>query len=238
MYHQTMSRISKVIDHPEREQIEQDIIKGRSNSYIAKHYSNGLYQLSRESIRRYREELIKRATLSTHSDLLDSLIDHIRQAIEELEALMRAALDELKDEEGNMHYTPIADDIKVSYLSREQPEEKPVKRYASLQQLLDLLQHDEEIKPVMIRVTKYKHPADVAMNCANTLTSYLSTLLKAQTYNLTRGEADAHNGTLNASFYEMVNAINTILEDYPEARKKLSEGLEQLADEEDEREAL
>lgn len=219
-----MSMVSKVKNHPYRKQIEEAIIKGRSNTYIAEHYSIGQYTLSREAVRRYREELLLTGISHYSDQTIDNMIHDLCFSLFSIDDLMKAAISELTDEKGKMHFAPRAEDIKVSYLTHDDPKHPNKKKYANLQEMIDLVKNGMQIDPLKIHILNTQHPADIMFKCADLQIRFLWVMFKGQVYKWTHPEIEAEREQSSKTNYQdtlnhMVELLNEALEDYPEARE-------------------
>lgn len=217
-----MSMISKVKNHPYRSQIDQDIIKGRSNTYIAEHYSIGQYTLSREAVRRYREELLLTGISHFSDQTIDNMIHDLNFSLFSIDDLMKAAIDALTDEKGKMYFAPRAEDIKVSYLTHDDPKHPDKKKFANLQEMIDLVRHGTQIDDLKIHILNTKHPTEIMFKCADLQIRYLWVLYKGQQYKWTHPEIETERAQRSESnsqdtLNHIVALIKEALEDYPEA---------------------
>ena len=203
--------------HPERIQIEKDILKGDSFRAIAERYSTEKHKLSRETVRRYSQEklpqLISKAELST----VEGIIDRINSLLCKVGQLYDSICDYLEDPEhpGYISYKPNALEQDVTYTTTGE-DGKPVKKVASLQTLLKQVE-DNGITPVEVYI-KTPEPRALMLKTAEVLNKQLELLCKAKGYiKDTIPTGTASSSPTSMSQYEFIQFIKEAIEPYPEA---------------------
>lgn len=219
-----MSKISKIIDHPDRKSIERDIIEGKSNSQIARDYSKGRYEISREAVRRYREDMISKQLIHEDLSTLEGLRFRIDDYYSELDDFITAIVDELRDKDGKISYSPRASEIDIIYTHKTE-DGNTVKDSATLQELLDRASGEGDILIVTINTPD---PRKMLLQATTKINKYFSLILKAY-YSKSQLKDAKENKKIRyvypPAFYDMVNVVNESLLDYPEAKEKLAEAL-------------
>lgn len=170
-----MSRVSKILDHPDRASIERAIIKGKSNCQIARDYSKGGYELSREAVRRYREEMISKHLLREDLSTLEGLKEKIEGYYSELDNFISSILDTLRDKDGNISYSPRAEEITVTYTAKTESG-TTIRDSAPLQELLDKISGAGDISLVKINNAD---PRLLLLRAIDRSTRYSALILKA-----------------------------------------------------------
>lgn len=204
--------------HPEREQIENDIIHGVSYRKIAEKYGMSNTTVFNYAHSRLKDLLIDSKKMRQWNG--DRLVGEIEKILSRAQKLFDALDDYLQDPRDPDKYTvsPRADDIDVVYYDGE-VDGKAAKRVAKLQDLIDELRGNEKI--VLDHRLRGNDPRKLFLETIDRLGAQLEKIGKI------RGEIKDATITIQSSEV-WVNFQQIILEelrDFPEVRQALANRL-------------
>ena len=213
-----MGRQYAVEKHPNRIQIEEDLIKGVSIAEIARKY-----HIRRQSVSRYRDSKLAIRLKNAHdlADLRDAdkLWDAIVSITDRARKLYDACDEYLTDPDDPSKYSLDirASEIRVIY---EVPGSngRPKTRRANLQELIDLVEREIPINNIEIKGSDIKK---VLLDTAKVLTNQLELLAKIQ------GQIKTIQINImnNPQFLKFQNAILEATKEVPEVRKKIAHAI-------------
>jgi len=217
-----MSRPYAVEKHPNRLQIEEDLIKGVPVSEIARKY-----HIRKASIIKYRDDKLPVRLKNAHdlADLRDAdkLWNAIVSITERAKKLYDACDEYLTDPEDPSKYTldPRAGEIRVIYETIDPATGRRKSARATLQELIDLVQNDIPLNNIEIKTTDIKK---VLLDTAKVLTNQLELLAKIQ------GQIKSIQINImnNPTFLKFQHAILEATKDVPEVRKKIAHAIKTI----------
>lgn len=207
-----MGRTYSIYGHPQRQEIETDLLKGESCVSIAKKYG-----LSSSAVDRYRRKVLssqlKLADIKNIDDIMARLNNYLDLAEQGMESLQEMLDD--PDRPGLLSFVPHVKDIEVIYLAEE--DDKVVKKKTSLQELLDRVNERYTVQEM-----KYsgKDPRELLAKYMEIASKQLELLAKAKG-DIVDTKVEVRAVTASAS--EIVDKIRVALKPYPGAIEAVSD---------------
>ena len=208
-------------NHSHIKEIEQELIKGTPYRII------GLkYNFSPSALSRYKKKFLSKKVnaITARKDLRegDELLNQLEHHINNVNKLTDACMNDLVDPENpdKLFVGATANDIEVKYIDGYTDNNKPIYRRDSLQELIN--RQNKEIDNITVKMPDTAHTlikASQVMNKHLHLFGELKGMLGNVTINITNQPV----------FLEFTQQILMALNDYPEARQKISTHLRTLA---------
>lgn len=215
-----MPRQSVIATHPKYEEIRKDIVSGTMTYVnIAKKYG-----VSYAAVRRFISSQLP--SLAAESQKMrewdaDRIVQELEQTIEYAQKLLDACDEWLTDPDAPDRYTlvPRAHEVEIVYYEQSGEEDRPVKKKASLQELLDELK-EGGVSAFDAR-WKVADPRRLLLDAVGRLGAQIEVIAK------TRGEIKDVTYTIAHSevWLNFQTLILQELKDYPEAREQLASRL-------------
>lgn len=209
--------------HPRREEIESDIINGMSYRKVAAKYNNDFSYLAvhRYATERLRDLLSQSPKMGQWNG--DRIVSEIERQMEIGNKLLDACAEALQDPDHPNRFTldPTATDIDVVYIDVSGPE--PVRKRATLQQLLQQVSSGGEYVPKDYQYAK-SDPRKLLLDSIGKLGNHLELLAKV------KGEIQDAAITIvkSETWQSFQSIIIENLKDYPEVREALADRLREL----------
>lgn len=166
----SVKRKMKIETHPQRANIERDIIKGLSLRQIASKYGG----ITHATVKNYRDANM--ALLLRHAQIesADGIIARINEYMDNIEALRDSIIDILRDPEDptKICYYPLAREVKIKY------KDKGHWRVDKLQDLLELAQEKHPQANIKGTYVEVADPRVMLVKVADTLNRNLELLCK------------------------------------------------------------
>lgn len=212
-----MPRQSVIATHPKYEEIRKDIVSGTMPYVnIAKKYG-----VSYAAVRRFIASQLP--SLAAESQKMrewdaDRIVQELEQTIEYAQKLLDACDEWLTDPDSPDRYTlvPRAHEVEIVYYEQSGEDDRPVKKKASLQELLDELK-EGGVSAFDAR-WKVADPRRLLLDAVGRLGAQIEVIAK------TRGEIKDVTYTIAHSevWLNFQTLILQELKDYPEAREQLA----------------
>ena len=209
-----MANRYKIDSHPQKMQIERDIINGVSDRDIATHYDS----LTQSSVSRYRRdrmpEMMRRADLET----TEGIIRRINEYLDDVEHLYKSVKEFLDDPNvpGKMDFTPHASEV---YMTYETIDPDSGKRYRKKELIQDIL---DKLEPTPLKLTLgIQDPRVTMLKTAEVLNRQLELMAKVKGL-ITENTVVVND---NSTVTEIIAIARNALRDYPEALEAFTEAL-------------
>lgn len=204
----------KIDSHPQKMQIERDIINGVSDRDIATHYDS----LTQSSVSRYRRdrmpEMMRRADLET----TEGIIRRINEYLDDVDHLYKSVKEFLDDPNvpGKMDFTPHASEV---YMTYETTDPDSGKRYRKKELIQDIL---DKLEPTPLKLTLgIQDPRVTMLKTAEVLNRQLELMAKVKGL-ITENTVVVND---NSTVTEIIAIARNALRDYPEALEAFTEAL-------------
>lgn len=209
-----MANRYKIDSHPQKMQIERDIINGVSDRDIATHYDS----LTQSSVSRYRRdrmpEMMRRADLET----TEGIIRRINEYLDDVDHLYKSVKEFLDDPNvpGKMDFTPHASEV---YMTYETIDPDSGKRYRKKELIQDIL---DKLEPTPLKLTLgIQDPRVTMLKTAEVLNRQLELMAKVKGL-ITENTVVVND---NSTVTEIIAIARNALRDYPEALEAFTEAL-------------
>lgn len=196
--------------HPQKTEIERDIIAGKPDISISRAYPH----LSNMAVKRYRDSRMPQILRHAQLETVDGLIGRINEYMDTVEDLKDSIITVLDNPEnpGHICYYPRAEEIKVKYYDKES------QRY-KVDKLQNLLQSASE-KNSSITITgahvEGSDPRITLLKTADVLNRQLELLCKTKGY-IVEDNSVTINAGASGTVGDIADIARTVLAPYPEA---------------------
>lgn len=203
-----MSKGYSVECHPQKTKIQRAIIDGERTADIVKRYSTPACKLSRESVRRYKEEKLPHVLRLAQLDDVDGVIDRINEymiTVDQFYNSIRQVLDN-PENPGTVCFYPRAEEIKVKWYDADTEKWK-------VNNLQTLLTGTE--KAIGGVYVNGRDPREYLLRTAEVLRGQLETMSKVRGY-ITENNTTVNIGT-NTTVNDIANLMKEACAPWPEA---------------------
>ncbi len=201
---------SKIQYHPQRTEIEKDIIDGVPFREIAKKYSSKSFKLSRETIRRYKENSLPSVMRYSQVQHADGVARIATDCMTDLESVRQAAINALQDPDnpGQININPSAKEMKIRWYDSD------TKKYgvSSLKELLDKIPDEKEVQGIYGNA---KDPRTLLLDTTEKMLKCMELISKTQGFISDGTTVNITNTNMTTS--EIADMTEKALSDYPEA---------------------
>lgn len=209
-----MANRYKIDSHPQKMQIERDIINGVPDDTIADNYGG----ISQQSVRRYRKD--RMPEIMRHADLetTEGIIRRINEYLDDVEHLYKSVKEFLDDPNvpGKMDFTPHASEV---YMTYETTDPDSGKRYRKKELIQDIL---DKLEPAPLKLTLgIQDPRVTMLKTAEVLNRQLELMAKVKGL-ITENTVVVND---NSTVTEIIAIARNALRDYPEALEAFTEAL-------------
>ena len=203
-----VTRRMKIETHPQRANIERDIIRGLSLRQIANKYGG----ITHATVKNYRDANMTLLLRHAQVESADGIVARINEYMDNIEALRDSIIDILRDpnDPSKISYYPQAQEIKIKYKDKGQW------RVDKLQDLLERAQEKNpqaSIKGTYVEVTD---PRVMLVKVADTLNRNLELLCKVNGTITTNAKLDV-SISQERDVSEIVEIAKNTLSPWPEA---------------------
>ena len=210
-----MPRSFAIVNHPQRKEIEEAILQGKSCTGIAKKYG-----ISPSSVDRYKKKALRKQLQVAQIKDVDSLIERLNEYLDGIDQMYDSIYDWLSDPDDPAKLTmePRANEVTVVY--EEIVDDIVVRRKKKLKEILDDLR-SEGLRPLEVTINM-SDPRQLLLSTVNTLQKTLEIIAKARGDIVdTKIEARVVTGTAA----DIVEKIKTALVPFPGAVEAVSDAL-------------
>ena len=196
--------------HPQRAEIEKDILSGKSADVIATAYPH----LSNASVKRYRDSRMPQILRHAQLETVEGLIGRINEYMDTVEDLKDSIITVLDNPEnpGHICYYPRAEEIKVKYYDKESLRYK-------VDKLQNLLQNASERNSSITITGAHVEGSDPRLSLlktADVLNRQLELLCKTKGYIVEDNSVTINTGA-SGNVGDIADIARTALAPYPEA---------------------
>ena len=206
-----MANRYKIDYHPQKMQIERDIINGVPDDTIADNYGG----ISQQAVRRYRKD--RMPEIMRHADLetTEGIIRRINEYLDDVEHLYKSVKEFLEDPDvpGKMDFTPHASEVYMTY----DPDSGI--RYRKKELIQDIL---DKLEPTPLKLTLgIQDPRVTMLKTAEVLNRQLELMAKVKGL-ITENTVVVND---NSTVTEIIAIARNSLREYPEALEAFTEAL-------------
>ncbi len=213
--------------HPQRAQIQRDILAGVPNTRIAKKYSTSTVKISTDAVRRYKQTKLPMMLRHAELEEVDGIVNRINEYLDTVEQFYNSIRKVLDNPEspGEVCYYPTAEEVKIKFFND-----------ATNKWEVDTLQHllssIEKKAPIIKGVyVNGKDPREYLLRTAETLNKQLETISRVKGYIAECGDTTVNIASGNVE--DIANIAREALAPYPEALDAFVSALLAEADKQD-----
>ncbi len=203
---------NKISYHPKRAEIEKAIIDGVSSAEIARKYSTKAFKISRETVRRYRDNNLPSIMQFAQREHGDGVVRQISDSLDILQAVRESALDSLRDPENpeKISVSPTTKEMKIRWYD---PETR-TGGYRTLDSLLRDVPDELEVKGVYGNA---KDPRTILFEATDKILRCIELIGKSQGLINDGTTININNQGTDMTTAEIATGTKQALADYPEA---------------------
>lgn len=211
-----MANRYKIESHPQRMQIEGDILKGVPDTHIASNYVG----ISEKAVSRYRRD--RMAEMLRHQDLETSegIIRRINENLDAVEALYASIQDFLEDPDcpGKIIFNPHASEIDITW--EEYTDGKVIRHKDTLQDLMSKV--PGYVSNVKINT---QDPRVTMLRTAEVLNKQLELLCRTKGLIQEKTDVNVNISASEGNVYDIVSIARKALEPWPDAMQAFIDAL-------------
>ena len=209
-----MANRYKIDYHPQKMQIERDIINGVPDDTIADNYGG----ISQQAVRRYRKD--RMPEIMRHADLetTEGIIRRINEYLDDVEHLYKSVKEFLEDPDvpGKMDFTPHASEVYMTYESIDPDSGIRYRKKELIQDILD------KLEPTPLKLTLgIQDPRVTMLKTAEVLNRQLELMAKVKGL-ITENTVVVND---NSTVTEIIAIARNSLREYPEALEAFTQAL-------------
>lgn len=203
---------NKITYHPQRNEIEKDIINGMSNVEIAKKYSTKVFKLSKDTVRRYRESSLPGVMRFAQREHAEGVARQISDSLEIMQAVQESALDSLRDPENpeKISVNPTTKEMKIRWFDTEAKKGG----YRTLESFLSDIPDEIEVKGIYGNA---KDPRTTLFEATDKILRCMELISKTQGFINDGTTINIDSQSTRMTTAEIAEGTRQALTDYPEA---------------------
>lgn len=211
-----MSRSFVIANHPKRQEIELDIIAGKSCTDIAKKYG-----ISSSAVDRYKKKVLRMKLRVASVNDIDDLIERLNEYLDGVDQMYDSIYDWLSDPDDPARLTiePRANEITVIY--EEMIDEKTVRKKEKLRDVINEIRSHGK-KPVEVTYNM-SDPRQLLLSTVSTLQKTLEIMAKVKG-DIVETKVEVRAVTGNTA--DIISKITKALEPFPGAINAVADALE------------
>ncbi len=211
-----MSRTYVIANHPKRQEIELDILAGKSCTDIAQNYG-----ISSSAVDRYKKKVLRMKLRVASVNDVDDLIERLNEYLDGVDQMYDSIYDWLSDPDDPSRLTiePRANEITVIY--DEVLGDKVVRKKEKLRDIInEIRSHDK--KPVEVTYN-LSDPRQLLLSTVSTLQKTLEIMAKVRG-DIVETKVEVRTVTGNTS--DIIAKLTKALEPFPGAIEAVADALE------------
>ena len=203
---------NKIKYHPQRTEIEKDIIDGMSNVEIAKKYSTKVFKLSKDTVRRYRENNLPGVMQFAQTAHGEGVARQISDSLEIMQSVQKSALDSLRDpgDPRKISVNPSTKEMKIRWYDREAKKGG----YRTLESFLTDLPDEIEVKGIYGNA---QDPRTTLFQATDKILRCMELISKTRGFINDGTTVNVNSQSTRMTTSEIAEGTKQALTDYPEA---------------------
>ena len=214
--HVKMSRTFAIANHPQRQEIEADILQGGPCTDIAKKYG-----ISSSAVDRYKKKALRQQLQIAAIKDVDSLIDRLNEYLDGVDQMYDSIYDWLSDPDDPARLTIEPRSREVSVITETETGDKTVRRKEKLSDILDEIR--DSGRRVLEVAVSWTDPRQLLLSTVNTLQKTLEIIAKAKG-DIVDTKVEVRAVTGNTA--DIISKITKALEPFPGAIEAVADALE------------
>lgn len=210
-----MANRYKIDSHPQKMQIERDIINGVPDTEIALNYVG----ISPMAVKRYRKD--RMPEIMRHADLetTEGIIRRINEYLDDVDHLYKSVKEFLDDpaNPGRMDFSPHAEEVLITYELYDKETDNWYRKKSTIQELLNGY---ENVSPVKLSLG-IQDPRVTMLKTAEVLNKQLELMAKVKGLITENTVVVSDNSTVT----EIIAIARNSLREYPEALEAFTQAL-------------
>lgn len=211
-----MSRTYVIANHPKRQEIELDILAGKSCTDIAQNYG-----ISSSAVDRYKKKVLRMKLRVASVNDVDDLIERLNEYLDGVDQMYDSIYDWLSDPDDPSRLTiePRANEITVIY--DEVVGDKIVRKKEKLRDIInEIRSHDKKLVEVTYNLSD---PRQLLLSTVSTLQKTLEIMAKVRG-DIVETKVEVRTVTGNTS--DIIAKLTKALEPFPGAIEAVADALE------------